>query len=149
MAEINHESESGSPNGSATLQNGMIGGVVGLLLFFIPFSPFIGGFTGGYREGRTRSATTEPGHLSTGDIYRTGLKVGGSSGLLPFVFFATGWLYVFLTMLGWGTGRPPDWHLALMAITGCLILALYTISIGAAGGVFGIYVYNRRKSGQS
>lgn len=149
MAEIDHESESGAPDRSPTFQNGIIGGVVGLILFFVPFSPFIGGFTGGYREGSSRFATSEPGEPSEQDIYRTGLKVGGLSGLLPFPFFATGWLYLFLFMLGWGTGRPPDWHLALIAITGCLILALYTISIGAAGGVLGNYVYHRRRSGQS
>lgn len=109
-----------------TLLNALLGAVVAVVLSALPFSPVLGGVVAGYLEG--------------GD-YRSGATVGAIAGLLafvPFVAIAALVLAVFA-----GTAFPAAGVGAALWVSVILILlvaAVYTIGLGAVGGVLGIYV---------
>jgi hypothetical protein len=105
-----------------TVLNGVIGGIVAVVLSFIPLSPIIGGAAAGYLEGGEE---------------RDGLVVGTIAGviaLIPFVLF--GMLAAALLIAPGGIRLLP--LLAVFLFFG----AIYTVGLSALGGVVGIYVKN-------
>lgn len=103
--------------------NALIGGVVTFITaFFVPFSPVLGGAIAGYLEG------------SDGD---SGLKVGALSGaiaLIPLLLIVPILLFFFLL--------DPFAGVLILVIAGFVVafLAVYTIGLGALGGVLGVYL---------
>lgn len=101
--------------------NGLLGGIAGIILSFIPFSTLVGGAIAGYLEGG------QP---------KDGLKAGAIAGaimLIPFAFI----LYLLLFMLGIG-GVPAGF--GLMAIFILAISAVYTVGFSILGGYLGVYL---------
>lgn len=106
--------------------NALIGGVIGVVLSFIPLSTVIGGAVAGYLEG--------------GD-YASGAKVGALAGLIalvPFVFLA-GIVLFLMPMRG-----PPgpgltvaSWVMLVFALG---FAAVYIVGFSSLGGVLGAYV---------
>lgn len=114
-----------------TLVNALLGAVVSTVLFFLPFSPLLGGLFAGYLEGGDR-----------GD----GLKVGAIAGaivvvpLLLLVLFLVGAGSLFL--LG---GLPL--RIGALGVVGLVVLlflvgviAVYTVGLSALGGWLGNYL---------
>ena len=107
----------------STVVNGLLGGVVGALLSFVPLSPLLGGAIAGYLEG----GRPEDG-LTAGAI--AGLVV-----LVPFVFL----LGFLLFVLGFA-GVPR-----LFGVVGLLVLAasaLYAVGLSVLGGYLGVLLKN-------
>lgn len=109
-----------------TLLNALLGGIVGVVLLFVPFSTILGGGVAGYLEG--------------GD-YAAGAKVGAIAGLVAFV--------PFVLVLGLGlalvpvTGAPgPGIQFALWVSVLLIVLfaAAYTVGLSVIGGILGVYV---------
>lgn len=121
-----HSAEESAPN---TLLNALIGGVVGVVLSFVPFSPVLGGAVAGYLEGGE---------------YSSGAQVGGLAGAVAFFLFVVlvGIGLFFVPVLSTpGSGVPVTLWITLLA--GVLLTAAYTIGFGAVGGVLGIYLKER------
>jgi hypothetical protein len=119
MAETSTAHGSPSSEGRSTLTNGVIGGAVGIVLFFLPFSPLLGGAVAGYLE-------TEDG---------AALKAGAVSGLVALVPLFLFGLFALLFILGFG-----PFSLALIAVFAFLLVAAYTVGLGALGGLLGAYL---------
>lgn len=108
-----------------TLLNALIGGVVGVVLSFIPFSTVLGGGVAGYLEG--------------GD-YSAGAKVGALAGLvtlIPFLFI------VIAVLLVVPVTSAPGFQVALW-VSLLVILAgttVYTVGFSSLGGILGVYVH--------
>ncbi|QLD85415.1 DUF5518 domain-containing protein [Natronomonas halophila] len=103
-----------------TILNGVIGGVVAVVLSFIPLSPILGGAVAGYLEG--------------GD-QRDGLVVGTIAGviaLIPFVLF--GMLAAVILI------APGAVRLVPLLAVFLFFVAIYTVGLSALGGIVGIYV---------
>lgn len=109
-----------------TLLNAFIGGVVGVVLSFLPFSTVLGGGVAGYLEG--------------GD-YTAGAKVGAIAGLVAFVPFVLiiglGLAIVPVTAVPELGVHPALWVSVLLIL---LLAALYTVGLSMLGGVLGVYV---------
>ncbi|MFO7927734.1 MAG: DUF5518 domain-containing protein [Halobacteriota archaeon] len=106
-----------------TVISALIGGVVGIVLAFIPFSTVLGGGVSGYLEGGQPKA---------------GLKVGAIAGaimLVPFLLI----LIFALFLLGFA-GVPRA--VGLVGILVLLFVGAYTVGLGALGGYLGVYVKN-------
>lgn len=113
-----------------TLLNAVIGGIVSILVSFIPFSPVVGGAVAGYLQGGDR-----------GD----GIRVGAYAGLvamvpLVLVVFGIGFLGLF-TVVGMGPRAMGGLGLgAVFFLVALVVSALYTVGLGALGGWVGNYV---------
>lgn len=112
----------------ATLRNALIGALVPVFLFFLPFAAAIGGTIAGYLEAGD-------GRGEVGD----GLKVGALSGaiaLLPFVvlLFGVAVLVPFVPLEVAGLGF-------LFAFIAFLAAAVYLLGAGALGGVLGVVLH--------
>ena len=109
-----------------TLLNALIGGIVGIVLSFVPFSTVIGGGIAGYLEGGDSTA---------------GAKVGALAGLVAFVPFVLilGTVLFFMPVM---SGPGPRVHLALGASILLIVLfaAIYTVGLSIIGGILGVYV---------
>jgi hypothetical protein len=100
---------------------GVLGGVVGSVLSFVPFATVLGGAAAGYLCGGT-----------TAD----GLKTGAVAGLvmtLPFVAVVAFVLF----LLGFG-GAPADFGVLALLVVG--LGAAYTLGSGVVGGYLGHYL---------
>ncbi|MFU8866628.1 DUF5518 domain-containing protein [Natronococcus sp.] len=107
--------------GTSTALNAVIGGAVGIVLSFVPLSPVLGGAVAGYLEG--------------GDT-DDGLKVGALAGLVALLPIALiGFFLLFL--LGFG-GTPAAF--GILGLVGLFFVAIYTVGLGALGGVIGVSV---------
>ncbi|WP_312854243.1 DUF5518 domain-containing protein [Natronococcus sp. JC468] len=98
-----------------------MGGVVGVVLSFVPLSPVLGGAVAGYLEGGDTDG---------------GLRVGALAGLValvPVLFVGFALLFV----LGFGPTSPA---LGLVGLFGLLFAAVYTVGLSALGGTIGVYV---------
>lgn len=121
---------SGGERATSTLLNALIGGVVGVLLSFIPFSTVLGGGVAGYLEG--------------GD-WKSGGKVGAIAGLIVFVplLFVGLAVVVFIPVTASaeaGFGVQLALWVSLLVLV--LLAVLYTIGLSALGGVLGVYAKN-------
>jgi hypothetical protein len=118
-----------------TLLNGLVGGVVAVVLSFLPFSTVLGGAVAGYLEGG-----------ETAD----GVKVGAIAGLVSFVpialFVSVIGLFVpIVTMLdgtGPGFGAGLAVWLGLFAVL--VVVAIYALGFSILGGVIGVYLKESR-----
>jgi uncharacterized membrane protein len=109
-----------------TLLNALLGGIVGVVLSFIPFSTVLGGGVAGYLEGGSSTA---------------GAKVGALAGLIAFIpfVFILGIVLLFVPVIA---TPGPRIQLALWVSILLILLfaALYTIGLSIIGGVAGVYV---------
>jgi hypothetical protein len=109
--------------GTSTGINAILGGLVGIVLAFLPFSTVLGGGVAGYLEG--------------GDP-KAGLRVGTLAGLImvvPFVLI----MFFALFLLGFA-GIPRA--IGIVGVLALVFVAVYTIGLGALGGYLGGYVKN-------
>lgn len=106
-----------------TVINALIGGVVGIVLAFIPFSTVLGGGIAGYLEGGRPEV---------------GLKVGAIAGVIMVIPFVLILLFA-LFLLGFA-GVPRA--IGIVGILVLLFVGVYTIGLGALGGYLGAYVKN-------
>jgi hypothetical protein len=114
-----------------TLLNGLVGGVVAVLLSFLPFSTVLGGAVAGYLEGG-----------DTGD----GAKVGAIAGLVSFVpialFVAVIGLFVPVVTVVDGSGPAFGAGIAVwLGLAAVLVVvAIYALGFSILGGVIGAYL---------
>lgn len=109
-------------DGSNVYLNGLIGGVVGVVLFFVPFSTILGGAVAGYLEG-----------TETDD----GAKAGLIAGLVMFVpAVLVGGLFLGAV----GVALPP--FVEPWVLFGGVLFAglLYVVALGVLGGMVGSYL---------
>lgn len=130
MASETNASESNSKPSFAL--NAIIGGVVGIIVSFVPLSPLFGGGLAGYLQRGTR---------------HDGLKVGAAAGLImlfPFVLIG----FFLMTLLGIGglsasfgghMGATPI-AFALVGLFVVFLSGVYTVGLSALGGYLGVYV---------
>lgn len=107
---------------SSTLLNGVLGAVAGVVLFFLPFSPFLGGTVAGYLEGGST---------------RRGATVGAIAGvvtILPLLVLArvVVWFVEFVDVLA----------LPLTILVGLVaVFALgYVLALSVLGGIAGVFL---------
>jgi len=115
------ELESDSTSGYGTWLNALIGGIVGIVLSFVPLSTVLGGAVAGYLEDNPPERS---------------LRVGVLAGIVMFVPFA---LFVVVALLFFGFAGAP----AFFGVVGLFVLlfsAVYTIGLGALGGYLGAYL---------
>lgn len=108
-----------------TLLNALIGGIVGVVLSFIPFSTVLGGGVAGYLEGGNSMS---------------GATVGALAGLIAFVpfVFVLGVVLIFVPVIL--PVARVDFALWVGLLLLVLFVALYTIGLSIIGGVAGVYV---------
>lgn len=131
-ADTDGESNETAPN---TLLNGLVGGVVAVVLSFLPFSTVLGGAVAGYLEGGDTDA---------------GVKVGAIAGLVSFLpiglFVAVIGLFVPVVTVVDGTaagiGAGIAVWLGLLAVL--VLVAIYTLGFSILGGVIGVYLKENR-----
>lgn len=121
-------------DGPSTLVNALVGGIVAVVLAFLPFSPALGGALAGYLQGP-----------ETGQ----GLRVGAFAGLVSTVPFALLTFLVggaLLAFVPFGMGMM-DPTVGAFGIVGAFVLVgvvllglLYTVGLAALGGVLGAYL---------
>ena len=112
---------------------GFIGGVIGVILIFIPFSPVIGGGIGGYLI--RSSIDSELAGITTA---KTG-TIAGITVLTPTFLF-----YLFFIIFVIGRATPtPIFELVGEAIVGFEMLFGYTVGCGVAGSTL-VVNYIRR-----
>ncbi|MFC7070195.1 DUF5518 domain-containing protein [Halobaculum lipolyticum] len=111
---------------TGTLKHAVVGAVVSLVTFFLPFSPVIGGGVAGYLHGPDRTE---------------GAKVGGLSGLLAAVPGAVlGTLIASIFVIA-GPGQRSGLLVAFALFLVILLVgALYGGALGAVGGYVGAYL---------
>jgi hypothetical protein len=114
-----------------TVINAVIGGVVSIVLSFIPFSPVLGGALAGYLHGGDRG---------------TGARVGGYAGIVAaipfalFLFFGVAFLGVFAVSGPAAMGLEGVSVFGFVLVAALVVMALYTVGLSALGGWFGNYV---------
>lgn len=116
----------GSDRAPNTLLNALIGGIVGVVLSFVPLSTVLGGGVAGYLEG--------------GDS-ASGAKVGALAGLVAFIplVFILG-IVLFLVPVVAVPGPRVQLALWVGVLLLVLVAALYTVGFGIIGGILGVYV---------
>jgi hypothetical protein len=129
MSEPTTTAAAGPERGPSLLINGFLGGVVAVLLAFLPFSTVLGGVVAGYLQGPDR---------------RAGLKAGALAGvvaLVPLVllaFLVVGFLVIVPVSPG-DPGPDPGLFLTVAGIAIFGVLGIYTVGGGALGGYIGSY----------
>ena len=107
---------------SSTLVNVLVGGIAGIVLGFVPFSPVLGGAITGYLEESTP---------------REAVKAGAMAGvvmLVPFAFFG---LFVAAFLLGFGDAPLA---LGIFGFFAFVFAGFYTVGLSALGGYIGDYL---------
>lgn len=113
------------------LVNALLGAVVSVVLSFVPFSPALGGAVAGYLQGED------------------GPRVGGLSGLLaaiPIALFgvlAALFLSFSLAVGPGGNALGGLVFLLVVLFVGVLMVATFSVVLGAAGGVLGVALARR------
>jgi len=100
---------------------GLVGGIAGSVLSFVPFATVLGGTLAGYLCGGTSA-----------DALKTG-AVAGAVMTLPFVAIVA----VFLFLFGFA-GAPAEFGLFALLLIG--LGAAYTLGSGVIGGYLGHYL---------
>jgi len=103
---------------------GLVGGVAGTVLSFVPFATVLGGAVAGYLCGGR-----------TADALKTG-TVAGIVMTLPFVAI----VFFLLFFLGLA-GAPAEF--GVIALLVVVLAAAYTLGSGIAGGILGNYLRDR------
>lgn len=119
---MSDEGKSKAPN---TLLNGVIGGFIGVILGFIPFSTVLGGGVAGYLEG--------------GDI-KSGSKVGAIAGgvaLIPMLIILAV-VSVFTPIIVVGHGGNVRILAAIIFFI--LFATIYILGFSILGGILGAYI---------
>lgn len=110
---------------SNAIMNALIGGAVtAITAFLIPLSPLVGGAIAGYLQGATEG---------------NGIKFGALSGaiaLVPLLVIVPLGLFFFVLR---PIAAASVFFIATLAIG---FLAVYTIGLGALGGLLGVYLYD-------
>lgn len=105
----------------SSLFNAAIGGIVTIVTAFLPFSPIIGGATAGY--------------LERADGVRVGALSGAIAAIpLVLVILAAGFLFAFVPDPAAAGG------LFLFVLVAVVLAGLYTVGLGALGGIIGVYL---------
>lgn len=112
-----------SSDGFGTVMNGLVGGVAGVFLSFIPMAAVLGGVVAGYLEGGEPSDGLKPG------------AIAGLVMLLP----VSGILFFLLFVLGI-SGAPAAF--GVLGVLVVLFSAVYTVGLGILGGYLGVYLKN-------
>lgn len=133
----------GSDGDSNEIQCGILGGLITLLLVFIPLAPLLGGFVSRVLVEKRRPTVVESELPESNSKHISGFRIGAISGLVPILPLTLAWLYFFLFMVGFPGGPPPLWYAALISFAGCVIIASYTVIMGGIGGVFGSSLIKR------
>jgi hypothetical protein len=113
-----------------TLLNALIGGVVSIVLSFVPFSPVLGGAVAGYLQGGERGE---------------GARVGAYAGVVAaipialFLFVAVA-LFGFIAVSPGGGGGGGAGVFLVVVLVVIVLSALYTVAFSALGGWLGNYV---------
>lgn len=134
MNEGTIDASGGPERGPSLLVNGFLGGVVAVLLAFLPFSTVLGGVLAGYLQGPDRRAALKAGALA------------GAVALLPLLlvaFLAAGFLVIVPVSPG-GPGPRFGVFFVLLALTVVGVLGIYTVGGGALGGYVGSYLSEER-----
>lgn len=114
-----------------TLMNGLVGGVVTVLLSFIPFSPLLGGGVAGYLQKGTTSDGAKAGAVA-GAI--------ASVPVLLLVFVALFFAPLFAVVGQSGVPLAVGFAVVGLLVTVVLFVALYTVGLSVVGGAIGAYV---------
>jgi hypothetical protein len=124
----------GLERGPSLFVNGLLGGVVAVLLAFLPFSTVLGGALAGYLQGP-----------DTGE----GLKAGALAGVvavlpLLLVAFLFGGVFLAMVPVGMGMMDPGAGMFGAFGILALVLLLLfglvYTVGFSALGGLLGAYL---------
>lgn len=110
-----------------TITNAVIGGIVSIILGFIPFSPILGGGVAGYLEKNNSN----------------GIKIGAISGLIASIP-----MVVFLFFIGLMSTQLIGIQfggIGLILFFGFvgIISTLYTVGLSTIGGYLGVYIYKQ------
>lgn len=111
-----------APRSANLFRNGLIGGVVAILLAFLPLSTLLGGGVAGYLQAKGTGGNTAG----------AGALAGGIS-FVPYVLVG---LYPILVM----AVVPPVVPLGYLLLGLLGLGVLYTIGLGTLGGVLGAYI---------
>ncbi|WP_246310136.1 DUF5518 domain-containing protein [Halorarum halophilum] len=107
-----------------TLKNAAIGAVASIVLFFLPFSPALGGALAGYLQG--------------GDTDE-GLRVGALSGAIAAVPLAVLAVLVTAVFVIAAPGRAALAFVVFFVVV-LFVALLYGVGLGALGGLLGAYL---------
>ena len=109
-----------------TVLNGLIGGVVAIVLAFVPFSTVLGGGVAGYLEGGN---------------YAAGAKVGAVAGIVAFVplILVLGAALFFVPVVA-VPGPRAQLALWVIVLVSVLATAAYAVGLSVIGGVLGAYL---------
>ena len=110
-------------DGSSTAINGLVGGLAGSALSFVPFAAVLGGAIAGYLEGGTPS---------------DGFKPGVIAGAIMFV--PTALIGMFVLVLFGLYGTPSA--IGIFGVIFVVFVFLYTVGLGVLGGYLGVYLKN-------
>jgi len=111
-----------------TLLNALIGAVAATVLAFVPFSPVLGGALAGYLQGGDRSDAVRVGALS------------GLFAAIPLVVILLVVASVIPFLPAFGMAGSVTALLGVFALVAFGIVLLYSIGLGALGGVLGRYL---------
>lgn len=108
----------------STLMNGVIGGLAGVILGFLPFSTVLGGAIAGYLEGGTRN---------------DGVKVGAIAGFVALIpmLAALAIVSVYTPIIVIGQGGNVRVLAAMIFFI--LFATIYVFGFSILGGILGIY----------
>lgn len=124
-AELDDDRSTPDGRGSAALRNGLVGGLAGVLLSFLPFSTVLGGAIAGYLEAGDDAA---------------GVRVGGVAGAVAAVPYAVAtWLALALEVDLPGPAVSTPVLLGGVAA----FLAVYVLGASVVGGVLGSHLAQR------
>jgi hypothetical protein len=110
-----------------TAVNALVGGVVSILVAFIPFSPLVGGFVAGYLQDANRDAALRVGALA------------GLVALVPALFLGAFVLLFVVGSIAYGVPRA-GFAFLLVVLVAAVVSLLYTVGLSAAGGYLGAVV---------
>lgn len=116
----------GARSSDSPIWHGVIGGVVAVVLSFIPYSTVLGGLVAGYLEGGT---------LRDGAIVGT---IAGLVALIPLMFIAIFVIGVF-GLFGGIAGAATGVFIVLVLAIGLV----YVIALSVVGGIIGAYLADR------
>lgn len=111
-------------SGLSTLRNGLVGGVVAILLSVLPFSTVIGGGLAGYLDRKS-------GHHGSGAG-----AVAGTVAFVPYLVVGTYLVLADVALPGPELSVSPT-----LLVAGVTAFAfVYTVGLGVLGGLAGAYV---------